>query len=54
MQDEKIPNNQTFSEAIDYMGDKVANWHKGISDSADMHSTADAPTNTAVPVIFVK
>ena len=40
MQDEEIPSNQTFAEAIDYMGDKVANWFKGINDSADMHTNA--------------
>ena len=40
MQDEEIPSNQTFAEAIEYMGDKVANWFKGINDSADMHTTA--------------
>lgn len=40
MQDEEIPSNQTFAEAVEYMRDKVETWRREIIASSDQHVSA--------------
>ena len=40
MQDEEIPSNQTFVEAVEYMRDKVETWRREIIASSERHVSA--------------